>query len=53
MAQNAGHLVKINLYYTKLQLVGGYFYTIGLTIYDLLAGKLSLGSSKYIIKENH
>jgi glycerol-3-phosphate dehydrogenase len=50
MAQNAGHLVKINLYYTKLQLVG-YFYTIGLTIYDLLAGKLSLGSSKYISKK--
>jgi glycerol-3-phosphate dehydrogenase len=31
--------------------VGGYFYTIGLTIYDLLAGKLSLGSSKYISKK--
>jgi glycerol-3-phosphate dehydrogenase len=29
----------------------GYFYTIGLTIYDLLAGKLSLGSSKYISKK--
>jgi glycerol-3-phosphate dehydrogenase len=28
--------------------VGWLFYTIGLTIYDLLAGKLSLGSSKYI-----
>jgi glycerol-3-phosphate dehydrogenase len=51
MAQNAGHLVKINLYYTKLQLVGWLFYTIGLTIYDLLAGKLSLGSSKYISKK--
>jgi glycerol-3-phosphate dehydrogenase len=33
--------------------VGGYFYTIGLTIYDLLAGKLGLGSSKYISKKNH
>jgi glycerol-3-phosphate dehydrogenase len=31
--------------------VGGYFYTIGLTIYDLLAGKLGLGSSKYISKK--
>jgi glycerol-3-phosphate dehydrogenase len=31
--------------------VGWLFYTIGLTIYDLLAGKLSLGSSKYISKK--
>jgi glycerol-3-phosphate dehydrogenase len=49
MAQNAGHLVKNqSLLY---QITGWLFYTIGLTIYDLLAGKLSLGSSKYISKK--
>ena len=30
---------------------GGPFYTIGLTVYDLLAGKLSLGRSKLISKK--
>jgi glycerol-3-phosphate dehydrogenase len=52
MAQNAGHLVKNQSFvipnYTWW---GGYFYTLGLTIYDLLAGKLSLGRSKYISKK--
>jgi hypothetical protein len=36
MAQNAAHLVKTNHLY--LIITGGGFYTIGLTIYDLLAG---------------
>jgi glycerol-3-phosphate dehydrogenase len=31
--------------------VGWLFHTIGLTIYDMLAGKLSLGKSKYISKK--
>ncbi|MFB0909977.1 MAG: glycerol-3-phosphate dehydrogenase/oxidase, partial [Flavobacterium sp.] len=49
MVQNARHLVQNQTFvipnYTWW---GGYFYTIGLTIYDMLAGKLSLGKSKYI-----
>ncbi|HEX8017284.1 MAG TPA: glycerol-3-phosphate dehydrogenase/oxidase, partial [Flavobacterium sp.] len=52
LAQNAGHLVKNQSFvipnYNRLS---GYFYTIGLKIYDLLAGSLSLGASKYISKE--
>ena len=52
LAQNAGHLGKNQSFvipnYNRLS---GYFYTIGLKIYDLLAGSLSLGASKYISKE--
>jgi glycerol-3-phosphate dehydrogenase len=52
MVQNARHLVQNQTFvipnYTWW---GGYFYTIGLTIYDMLAGKLSLGKSKYISKK--
>jgi glycerol-3-phosphate dehydrogenase len=52
MEKNAGHLVKNESFiipnYTWW---GGYFYTIGLKFYDLLAGRLSLGSSKYLSKE--
>lgn len=51
LAQNAPHLVKNQSFiipthgwYDELQ------YTVGLTFYDLLAGKLSLGRSKYISK---
>jgi glycerol-3-phosphate dehydrogenase len=52
MAQNAAHLVKNQSFVIpNYNWWGGYFYTIGLTIYDLLAGKLSLGSSKYISKK--
>lgn len=52
MAQNAGHLVKNQSFVIpNYNWWGGYFYTIGLTIYDLLAGKLSLGRSKYISKK--
>jgi glycerol-3-phosphate dehydrogenase len=51
MAQNAGHLVKNQSFVIpNYNWWGGYFYTIGLTIYDLLAGRLSLGRSKYISK---
>ena len=52
MAQNAGHLVKNQSFVIpNYNWWGGYFYTIGLTIYDMLAGKLSLGKSKYISKK--
>ena len=52
MAQNAGHLVKNQSFVIpNYNWWGGYFYTLGLTIYDLLAGKLSLGRSKYITKK--
>jgi glycerol-3-phosphate dehydrogenase len=57
MRQNAPHLVKDQRF-----IIGNYkwwekpFYTIGLTLYDLLAGKLGLGrslpmSKKKVIKE--
>jgi len=52
MKKNAKHLVQ-NLAFVipNYNWWGGYFYTIGLTIYDLLAGRLSLGKSKYISKK--
>jgi glycerol-3-phosphate dehydrogenase len=46
MAQNAGHLVKNQSSLSNYNWCG--YFTIGLTIYDMLAGKLSLGKSKYI-----
>jgi glycerol-3-phosphate dehydrogenase len=52
MAENAGHVVKNQTFVIpNYNWWGGYFYTIGLTIYDLLAGSLSLGRSKYISKK--
>jgi glycerol-3-phosphate dehydrogenase len=52
MEKNAGHLVKNESFIIpNYNWWGGYFYTFGLKIYDLLAGKLSLGSSKYLSKE--
>jgi glycerol-3-phosphate dehydrogenase len=52
MAQNAGHLVKNQSFVIpNYNWWGGYFYTVGLTIYDMLAGKLSLGKSQYISKK--
>jgi glycerol-3-phosphate dehydrogenase len=52
MAQNAGHLVKNQSFIIpNYNWWGGYFYTIGLSMYDMLAGKLSLGKSKYISKK--
>jgi glycerol-3-phosphate dehydrogenase len=52
MAQNAAHLVKNQSFVIpNYNWWGGYFYTIGLTVYDLLAGRLSLGRSKYISKK--
>ena len=52
IAKNAGHLVKNQSFVIpNYNWWGGSFYTIGLKIYDLLAGSLSLGSSKYISKK--
>jgi glycerol-3-phosphate dehydrogenase len=52
MAQNAGHLVKNQSFVIpNYNWWGGYFYTVGLTIYDMLSGKLSLGKSQYISKK--
>ena len=52
MAQNAGHVVKNQTFVIpNYNWWGCYFYTIGLTVYDLLAGRLSLGRSKYISKK--
>ncbi len=53
MAQNAAHLVKNQKFiipnYTWW---GGPYYKFGLSIYDMLAGKLSLGKTKYINRKN-
>lgn len=52
LLQNAPHLVKNEAFIIpNYQWWGGAFYTIGLTMYDLLAGKLSLGRSKPISKK--
>ncbi|MFH6934726.1 FAD-dependent oxidoreductase [Flavobacterium sp. FlaQc-30] len=52
LAKNAGHLVKNQSFVIpNYNWWGGLFYTTGLTIYDLLAGRLSLGRSKYISKK--
>ncbi len=51
MEKNAGHLVRnLSFVIPNYNWWGGYFYTIGLTLYDLLAGRLSLGASKYLSK---
>ena len=52
MAKNAAHLVKNQAFVIpNYSWWGGPFYMIGLTIYDFLAGKLSLGKTKYINKQ--
>lgn len=52
MEKNAGHLVKNETFVIpNYNWWGGYFYTLGLKLYDLLAGKLSLGSSKYLSRK--
>lgn len=51
LAKNAAHVVKNQSFiipnYTWW---GGIYYKIGLSVYDFLAGKLSLGKTKYINK---
>jgi glycerol-3-phosphate dehydrogenase len=52
LIKNAAHLVKNESFIIpNYDWWSGAFYTIGLTIYDLLAGKLSFGRSKHISKE--
>ena len=42
MAKNAGHLVKNQSFVIpNYNWWGGWFYTVGLTVYDLLAGRLA------------
>jgi glycerol-3-phosphate dehydrogenase len=52
LLQNAPHLVKNqDFIIPNYEWWGGAFYTIGLTMYDLLAGKLSLGASRHLSKQ--
>ncbi len=52
LLKNAPHLVKNESFIIpNYEWWGGPFYTIGLTLYDLLAGKLSLGHSKHISRK--
>jgi glycerol-3-phosphate dehydrogenase len=51
LLKNAPHLVKnLSFVIPNYRWWEGIFYTIGLGIYDLLAGKLSFGRTKYISK---
>jgi glycerol-3-phosphate dehydrogenase len=52
LLRNAAHLVKNESFIIpNYKWWTGAFYTIGLTFYDLLAGKLSFGRSKHISKK--
>lgn len=52
LLKNAAHLAKNETFIIpNYEWWGGAFYTIGLTMYDLLAGKLSLGRSKYVSRK--
>jgi glycerol-3-phosphate dehydrogenase len=52
MLKNAAHLVKNESFIIpNYEWWGGIFYTIGLTLYDLLAGKWGFGRAKYISKK--
>lgn len=52
LLKNAAHLVKNESFIIPCyNWWSGAFYTIGLTLYDLLAGKLSFGRSKHISKK--
>lgn len=51
LKRNAPHLVKDQEFVIpNFEWWGGPYYTLGLTLYDLLAGKLGLGRSKHISK---
>jgi glycerol-3-phosphate dehydrogenase len=53
LLQNAPHLVKNESFIIpNYSWWDGVFYTIGLSIYDLLAGKLSFGRAKHISKKD-
>ena len=52
LLKNAPHLVKNESFVIpNYEWWGGAFYTIGLTMYDLLAGKLGFGRAKHISKK--
>lgn len=52
MFQNAPHLVRNQSFVIPIyEWWGGPFYTVGLKVYDFMAGKLGLGPSKHISKE--
>lgn len=52
MEKNAAHLVKNESFIIpNYNYWGGLFYTFGLKLYDLLSGKRSLGSSKYLSRK--
>lgn len=52
LLKNAGHLVKNQVFVIPIyNHLSGIIYTLGLKLYDLLAGRLSLGGSKYISKK--
>lgn len=52
LLKNAPHLVKNESFIIpNYSWFDGIFYTIGLTIYDLLAGKLGFGRARHISKE--
>ena len=53
LLKNAAHLVKNESFIIpNYQWWGGAFYTIGLTIYDVLAGRLGFGRAKHISKQD-
>ncbi len=52
LAKNASHLVRNQTFVIpNYDLLRGPFYWIGLKLYDFLAGKLSLGKSEYVSRE--
>jgi glycerol-3-phosphate dehydrogenase len=52
LLKNAPHLVKKESFIIpNYNWWGGIFYTIGLTVYDILAGKLSFGRAKHLSKK--
>jgi len=52
MLQNAPHLVKnLSFIIPNYEWWGGPFYTVGLKMYDMMAGKLGLGPSKSLTME--
>jgi len=52
MLKNAAHLVKNESFIIpNYEWWGGIFYSIGLTLYDLLAGSLGFGRAKYLSKK--
>jgi len=52
MRKNAPHLVKNQAFIIpNYEWWGGPFYTVGLKVYDMMAGKLGLGPSVHITKE--